>query len=286
MIVDFHTHVFPPSVIASREDYLRHDRGFAAIYSNPAARMVTAEELVASMDAAGVDVSVVLNFAWRDPGLCAATNDYLLEQAVRAGGRLIPFVMIQPAQPQRAARELERCIAGGAAGVGELRPDDQGYDLAAGSAAEVLREAGRRGLVLLFHVSEPVGHLYPGKEGLSLPAFVAFARASTETRIVAAHWGGGLPFYLLMPEIRRSLEHVWFDSAASRLLYDNASFTTVAGLAGAERILWGSDYPLLAQLSQRRLVEESGLTPEQQGLALGGNAASLLRLSTTGRASG
>ena len=41
--------------------------------------------------------------------------------------------------------------------------------------------------------------------------------------IIAAHWGGGLPFYALMPEVRDALQNVWFDTAAGHLLYDRRS---------------------------------------------------------------
>ena len=51
---------------------------------------------------------------------------------------------------------------------------------------------------------------------------------------MCAHWGGGLPFYALMPEVEDSLSNVYFDSAASPFLYDASVFPTVAGLVGRE----------------------------------------------------
>ncbi|HKZ51445.1 MAG TPA: amidohydrolase, partial [Dehalococcoidia bacterium] len=64
MIIDFHTHIFPPKIREEREDYLRRDHAFAALYSQPEARIATAEELLASMEAAEIDRSVALGFAW------------------------------------------------------------------------------------------------------------------------------------------------------------------------------------------------------------------------------
>src|SRR5690606_33950927 len=83
-----------------------------------------------------------------------------------------------------------------------------------------------------------------------------------ETRMVAAHLGAGLGFYLQMPELRAALRNVWFDTAAVSLLYDVRSVTRLAEIAGAERVLFGSDYPLLSprrQLSRIRALLPDGL---------------------------
>ena len=96
MIIDFHTHIFPTDVCQYRGDYLRRDPTFAEMYTSPRARVATAEDLLRSMDEAGVDKSVILAFAWRDHELCVRHNDYLLEAAAGSGGRLIPFCMVNP----------------------------------------------------------------------------------------------------------------------------------------------------------------------------------------------
>ena len=91
MIIDFHTHIFPPDVRDKRDEYVARDPTFAEMYANPKAKIATAEDLLASMDEAGVDVSVALGFAWREHELCVRHNDYLLEAAAKSGGRIVPF---------------------------------------------------------------------------------------------------------------------------------------------------------------------------------------------------
>jgi predicted TIM-barrel fold metal-dependent hydrolase len=65
--------------------------------------------------------------------------------------------------------------------------------------------------------------------------------------VVFAHWGGGLPFFELMPEIRRLTHRVTYDCSASTYLYTFDVFPRVIDLIGAERVMWGSDYPVLGQ---------------------------------------
>jgi predicted TIM-barrel fold metal-dependent hydrolase len=284
MVVDFHTHIFPPQVRERREDYLRRDRAFAQMYSSPKAQIATGEELPASMEEAKVDTSVVLGFAWSEQEMCREHNEYLLETAARSGGRLIPFCVIQPLAEDDGLAEIERCVRGGARGLGELRPDSQGYGLDQGAGDMLAEAALRHDLLLLFHVSEPVGQAYPGKSGLALDAFYRFVSRHQGLTAVGAHWAGGLPFYALMPEVREALANVYVDTAATPLLYGQAIYGQVAGLVGAERILFGSDYPLISQRRQRQAIEDS-LRDDEDGrqLILGENACRLLRLGHEGK---
>ncbi len=278
MIVDAHTHIFPPDLIRGRERYLERDAWFGRLYANPKARMATAEDLVGTMDASAVDVAVTFGFAWADPGLCRLANDYVAE-AVRAHpGRLVGFAVVNPARPGAEA-EMARCAAAGLAGVGELMPDGQGYSLAdLGLLAPVMDGARAMGWPVLTHASEPVGHDYPGKGRPSLAAAVRLAQRFPATTLILAHWGGGLPFYELMPEVRRALAHVYYDTAASPYLYDDAVFPLAAGLAPG-RILFGSDYPLLGPGRFLDRVRCSGLVGDELAGVLGKNAARLLGLA-------
>jgi hypothetical protein len=83
VIIDFHTHIFPPDVRDRRDDYVRHDPTFAEMYDNPKAQIATAEELLAGMDEAGVDLSIALGFAWQDHHNIVRHNDYLSSIAPR-----------------------------------------------------------------------------------------------------------------------------------------------------------------------------------------------------------
>ena len=256
--------------------------------------MATADEVLASMDEAGVDRSIILNFAWHDEGLIDETNEYILDAAARSGGRLIPFVSValggighggagaeeavaaRPGDPRAKIRAL---ASAGARGIGELRPDDMGYDLADSDEADLLAwAASAYDLPLLFHASEPVGHLYGGKQGLRIEALAAFAAAASGVTIIAAHWGGGLPFYSLMPEVRAALENTYFDTSAEHLLYDASIYRRAIDLVGADRILWGSDFPLVTQAKALKRTRAAGLSDDELAAITGGNIADLLGL--------
>jgi len=277
MIIDFHAHVFPPQIKEKRSKYIERDPCFALLYSSKDAKIATADELIASMDEAGVDISVILNIGWTTHELCVETNDYIMESISRYPRRLVGFCAIQPQSPEAAIAEIERCAKAGIRGVGEMRPDMQPFDLGDELVMEPLVEVLRKHqLILLTHASEPVGHDYPGKGVITPDILYPFIASFPDLTIVCAHWGGGLPFYALMPEVEKAMSNVFFDTAASPLLYTPEVYNQVIQLVGADKILFGSDYPLLAQ---GRLLEEIralDLPQETKSLILSGNAQRLL----------
>ena len=270
MIVDAHVHLFPPEVVADRTAYQEQDEWFRQLYESPRARLASADDLLREMDAAGVDRGVVAAFPWLEQELCEAHNAYLRSLA---DARLTKLCTVQPHASQRAVDELRRCLDAGFAGLGEMNVDAQGAELDDedwGPLVETLIEAQA---TLMVHCSEPVGHLYPGKGRNTPDKVYRFALAHPELKVVAAHWGGGLPFYYLMPELGPSLPNLYFDSAATEFLYDRRVFETVIGTAGAERVLFGSDYPLLSQTRALAHARGCDVPPEHQDAVFGGNAA-------------
>lgn len=275
MIVDAHVHVHRPEVASCRGEFCERDSYFGKLYASAKSKMATAEELIAAMDQGGVDVSVICGFAWRDEGLCGADNDYVMDAIRRYPDRLIGLAVVNPAAGLEAVREMERCAEGGLRGVGELMPDGQGYDLDGIPTLQPIMEAAQAlKWPVLTHSNEQVGHDYPGKGRTGPEAVLHLAEAFPDVRIVCAHWGGGLLFYELMPEVRGVLRNVYYDTAASPLLYDDRIYRVAMDIA-PEKILFGSDYPLLCTRRYLGRIRAAGLAGNLEKALLGGNAARL-----------
>jgi predicted TIM-barrel fold metal-dependent hydrolase len=271
--VDAHTHAFWSEVVAGRESYLTREQWFCDLYTNPKARLASIEDLLQSMDEAGIAQSVVCGFPWQDLGLCRAHNDYLAEGCRDSGGRLAWLAIVPPAAGAAAVREAERAFGLGAVGLGELNADAQGFDLReTGVLAEVMELCTVEDRPVMLHASEPVGHSYPGKGRATPDRLLVFLEAFPALRVVLAHWGGGLPFYELMPEVAAAATNAVYDSAASTYLYRFQVFRTVLDVVGPNRVLFASDYPVLKQDRFLARVLSSGLRPEDVRPVLGGNA--------------
>lgn len=280
-VIDAHAHIFTPEVARGREAYVGRDLWFEHLYADPRALLVTADEITASMGAAGIAQSVVCGFPWHDPGICGEHNDYLADACARSEGRLFWLGSVSPVHRGAAAQEAARCFALGAVGVGELNADAQRFDLRSpvdlGAVVEVCVAHDKP---LMLHTTEPVGHGYPGKGTATPDRLVAFLENFPLVRVVAAHWGGGLPFYELMPEVARAAERVVYDSAASTYLYRFEVFRTVLDLVGPDRVMFASDYPVLRQdRFLRRVRRTPWRDPFEARRVLGETARRVYRIS-------
>ena len=282
MVIDFHTHILPPSFHRQRAALAERDATFGALFGDSKAPMATAEELVQAMEADEVEMSVAVGYGWCDQGMARESNDYLLEAGQRYPERIIPFCSVNPAWGDAALAEVERCVAQGARGIGELHPTSQGLDLATAACLDLFMDMARRHrLPVLVHSSEPVGHTYPGKGDTTPSVLMAFISRYPEATILCAHWGGGLPFYGLMPEVRAALANAYFDSAASPFLYTAEVFSLAVRAVGAEQLLFASDYPLVRAkrvLQQARAALEGAGEAAALEAVLHGNAERLLGL--------
>lgn len=278
MIIDFHTHIFPESVRESRETFFEGEPAFELLYNSPGAKLAGAEEIVSTMDAQGVDLSVVFGFPWKSMQTMRMHNDYILDAVAKFPERLIGLCCVDPMHPEAAA-EADRCLDAGLSGLGELAVYDTGFTPSVLDKLQPLMALClERALPVLIHTNEPVGHVYPGKSPMTLGELYRLVQAFPENKIVLAHWGGGLFFFHLMKkEVKTVLKNIYVDTAASPFLYDPAIYKIAVEIIGCEKILFGSDYPLLPPDRYFEEMNRGGLSPSEYDRICGLNAKHLLK---------
>ncbi|NMB64956.1 MAG: amidohydrolase family protein, partial [Spirochaetes bacterium] len=126
----------------------------------------------------------------------------------------------------------------------------------------ILAIAEKFTLPVCLHVNEPVGHIYAGKYYTDMRSLFALCSQYTNIPIICSHWGGGLLFYELMPEVKKSLTHVYYDTAATPFLYDSGIYDIAIQMCGKEKILFGSDFPLLEYSRYKQHIEALGESAE------------------------
>ena len=276
MVIDAHTHIFPPEMQADRARFCEGEPAFAAIYADPEAPMVTAEGLVAAMDQGQVDVSWAVGFPWLKEENARLHNDYLMASVAGFPERLRGLAAVHPPM-EWARREAERALAGGLHGLGEIAFYDTDLDVK--SLAPLCRLSDEADRPILLHTNEPVGHKYPGKAPMTLAALYDLVTNHCNTKLILAHMGGGLFFYAcLKREVSQALANVWLDTAACPFLYRPRAYALAMELMGDDKVMMGSDYPLLPVKRYRRELSspEAGLSPRQMEMVMGRNAAYLI----------
>lgn len=288
-IIDAHVHLYPPEVEADPAGWAeaRGERHWAVLCTRrrrdgrPVQTMPTVGELLATMDAAGIDRAVLLGWYWENPETCVWQNRFYAECIRAHPDRLAAFATLHPGAGREATlAEIRRAHDEGLRGLGELSPHSQGIAVDDPVFHAALALAGELGLPVNLHVTDPDSRPFPGKIETPADDFIALARRHPRTRFILAHWGGMLPLH---DSRFLACDNIAYDTAASPLMYDAGVWPRLLSQLGPERVLFGSDFPLnlYPRLDERpgliRFVGEAqhgGATPA----VLGGNAARLLRL--------
>ncbi|BBO75283.1 hypothetical protein DSCW_27000 [Desulfosarcina widdelii] len=279
MIIDFHVHTFPADIRDHRERFFDDEPEFKLLYESPKSKLVSAEDIVAMMDEQGVDLSVVFGFPWRKPETCRLNNDYVIDAVSRYPDRLRGMCCVDSLNPD-AADEVQRCLDAGLSGVGELAFYGCGIDGECQLSLDpIMAMCRERDVPVLLHTNEEVGHLYPGKTPNTMIQIYETVSRFPDNTIVLAHWGGGIFFYnLLKKAVKETLKNVWYDTAASPFLYESRIYSYARDLVGIDKVLLGTDYPLLKPARYFKEMHEGGLNREEMDAVCGQNAAGLIKL--------
>jgi predicted TIM-barrel fold metal-dependent hydrolase len=242
--------------------------------------LIGAREMLAAMDDSQVDKAVVFGFPWKAPLHFKQHNDYISEVVNRYPQRFIGLGCFDHFS-EGVAEEARRCLQkGGLSGIGELAFYQTGIENSSLSRLEPVMDVCRGlDLPVMIHTNEPIGHSYPGKTPNTLAQIYQLIQSFPQNKIVLAHWGGGLFFFsLLKKEVKASLKNVYFDTAASPYLYDVDVYRLAIELVGEEKILFGSDFPLLPPARYFDEMKTAGLSEREMQKICGLNAAEFFKL--------
>ena len=291
MIVDAHTHYFPPNVARDTKAFAQEyneDHWLALVLPNgkPGIQSwATKEGMLEEMDKASVDQVVVLGWYWENPVTCRLQNDWSKQLIEEYPDRFIAFASLHPGS-KSPTDDLKRCQEQGFRGIGECHPGVQGTDLKSPEWQACLSFASENGWPVNFHVTEQVGHDYPGRVPTPYNEFHWLAQEFPELKIILSHAGGLFPFFELNPKVRREVTNIYYDLSACPLLYEPTLYQKLIDVVGCEKILWGTDFPLRIypakqshpdfSLLQEEVLSNTNLNPTQRNALFGGNLLSLL----------
>ena len=244
-------------------------------------RLSTADTLLNSIDQNKIDHSVVMGMGWSDYSFNRYVNDYLIESEIRSDGRLVAVTGITPQHGDKGIYEAERCMTAGSHGFGEVHLSEQGLS---GKSFHFLKPYMHmlitKEFPLVVHSSEPVGHLYQGKGQTNPKELENLVKFFPNNKMVLAHWGGGFLFYEMMREVEDLLRNIFYDTAASPLLYNDKIFDVSLEIVGANKILFGSDYPLMKQKNIFKTLNISRFNATEKSLIHGELSASVFKITT------
>ncbi len=294
-IIDAHVHLYPKEASADPAAWaerMGEPLWGALVTPQPGRRVqqgwADCERLLRDMDAAGVERAVLLGWYWQRHETCVWHNRYYAACVRSHPDRISAFATVQASAGEaEAITEMNRARDDGLIGLGELCPWSGGGSPLDEAWQAVFAHAVALNWPVNLHVTDPASRLFPGRVVTPLADIVALARQQAGLRLILAHWGGGLLFHELNAHARQALRHCVYDTAATPLLYDPAIYRAAVQAVGGNRILFGSDYPLMVFPKDQRepeftrvlaQVREAGLDEAATAAVLGGNARQVLGL--------
>jgi predicted TIM-barrel fold metal-dependent hydrolase len=243
MIIDAHTHRYPEEVIKDPAGFAQRtgEKMWLDMVSpkdRPSLQgWANRQEMLASMDAAGVRQSVLLGWYWENQKTCLEANQWHQQWIKQDKERFIGFLSLHPEIPNlldylKGARE------DGFQGIGESHPWAQGFSMQNREWIKAMEFACESGWPVNFHVTDPEGKDYPGKTLTPMEDFLWLASELPDLKIILAHAGALYPLKNSIPL------NFYIDLAACPLLYPASIFKELIEHVGSEKILWGTDYPL------------------------------------------
>src|SRR6478672_4609772 len=271
------------------------------------------EQRIRSMDAAGIDLSIVSltcpNVYWGGEAVSVEaardSNDSMAAAERAYPGRIKWFTSLPWQYPERAVEELRRTADNGAAGVMVLA-NVAGRSLTEEAFAPIWAEIDRRALPVLVHPAEPpgadlmdlgrydltwsVGFIFDTTLAFVRMIFDGFLDRYPSLKLIAAHGGGTLPYLVgrfekgdavELAERRRMTAHptdylrrIWYDC----ITYDLGALRYLISVVGADRVLVGTDWPHQVHDIAGSLANTAALPPDQRDAIRGSTAVRLFRL--------
>jgi predicted TIM-barrel fold metal-dependent hydrolase len=258
-MIDAHTHCFPPEISDNITQWATtynesHWLKLVAPNNKPSLQGYASKEgMIEAMDCAKVSQSILLGWYWENKATCIRHNQLMKQWMDFAPMRFHAFASIYP--NDEPIQQLELAHSMGFKGVGELHPTIQHYDQYKDRWHTMAEWCETNNWPMNFHVSEGLNVKYPNFITTPFDIYLEFAEAFPDLKIILSHWGGGIPFFELNLKLKVLLKNFYYDTSASPLLYDMTIFRNVIHLVGAEKIIFGSDYPLKLYPKKQKQVE-------------------------------
>lgn len=244
-LIDIHTHIYPPAIARKAAASIRE------FYELGTEEMDgTADTLLQKGDEAGIDRFVILPVSMR-PERTRHINDFILSQ-VTEQPRFLGFGTIH-AGMENITEEVQYIMDNGLRGL-KMHPDSQVFaidDERLFPAYEMLQ--GK--LPVILHMGDKrYDYSHPARLRRVLENF-------PDLQVIAAHFGG----YGMYETAYECLydKNCIFDVSSSMMFMEDGIAEKFINIYGAERMAFGTDYPLWNPVPETKRFLQLKLTDEQ-----------------------
>ncbi len=259
-VIDFHTHAFPDSVAEKAMMSMQAEADWKAVLDG------RLSSLIASMDRAGIQTSVLCNIATRPK-----QYEPILEWSKQIRSpRIIPFPSVHPADPD-AVRKVEQVADAGFVGM-KFHPYYQDFDLDEPRMMPIYEALSRHRLITVIHTGFDIAFEWIDRAGPQ--RILRVLEQVPELRLITTHVGS----WQQWDEVERYLlgKPIWMDISVSREFLGEERFRQMLLAHPADYLLFGTDSPWADQADMIAFLESLDLPEVTLNKMLYQNARRLL----------
>lgn len=249
-MIDAHVHAYSDEIIADPQAFAaRYQESHWATLVCPINKKslqgwVSPDQLFADAREVGINHQVLLGWYWQGEPATHYHNQFYSELLQEHRQEMTAFASLPMIDRKVDIAEVERLFALGFAGIGEVHLGIQPVDTTDPSWHDLLALLERENRLINFHITEELGRPHAGAVPTPLPVYLQIAEQYPQLNMILSHGGASVPYYFQNPFVKKKMSNVYFDTAAFPLLYDLTAVSLLGQLVGADKFLFGSDFPL------------------------------------------
>ena len=280
VVVDGHTHTYP-----TNEKAKRILDSFTTLYKMEPTHVGkgTIEEVVSNMDRDCIDYTILANFA---PAKIIHQNNLWTIEMSKRNTRLIPLISVHPEMEGNILTHLKQYILLGAKGI-KIHSSAQGFLPNDDKLQSIYEYCNEISFPILFHCGITSEVRLNNYSDLEMLMWVI--EKYRNIPIILGHMAEGKADDVLW--LSKEYKNILFDTsiAISGLLcikrvhdncwQDDEVVIDIIHRIGANRIIYGSDYPFGSPIHDIRRFFNMSLTDKEKGMILGGNASRIFNIN-------
>ncbi len=261
-IIDCHCHVYPDKIAAKAV------QGIGDFYSIPMEMDGTLATLKKEGAKAGITHYVVFSVATK-PAQTASINRFIADTVAASSGTMTGLGTLHP-DSEDLQGDVEQILALGLKGV-KLHPDIQGFKIDDYRCLKIYELCEGR-LPVLMHTGD---HRYDFSNPNRLKPVLEIFKNLT---VIGAHFGGWSIWEEAAPQLC-GYENFFVDCSSSLYALSPETAKGLVRTYGAEKVLFGIDYPMWKPSEELARFHALGLTPEEEDKILWQNAQKIFSIS-------
>lgn len=263
-IFDSHTHVFPAAIAQKASNNIGN------FYEVPMAHDGSAVQLLQMMDQNNITKSLIFSAATSVEQV-SHINDFIHTTMQENNDRLVGFFTLHPHMKEEdLANEFSRAVGMGLKGI-KLHPDFQGFAIDDKCTFPMYELAQQQSIPIVFHAGDP-------RYAFSNPHRIAnILRLFPHLVAVVAHFGGWGEWKTAM-KVLSGFDTILADTSSTRGFTDMDTVRKGLRFFGADRLMFGTDYPMWDAKEELQFIDSLPITQEEKEKILYKNACALLNI--------